>query len=227
MKTSRLLIGLAALVPFTATASLGATSSIGPTGLLTVPTAEVVPMGTTEAMVAYDSLRVADEKIKVFPIVNLEYGFKDGEVGATYFNIKGQTDVKALNAKYLFEKGNENSYALAVGVIYLKGDAAETDLYLVGTQRLDAKNNARVTAGVMYQKPSGVSGSNTTAMFGLELGKPGKTTIGLDYVVKDIAAGKLYGAILRQPIAKNLTGQIAVGNNSRFFAGLTLQFGGK
>lgn len=227
MKTSRLLVGLAALVSLTAKASLGAPSSIGPTGLLNVPTAEVVPSSTTEAMVAYDRSRIADERIEVYPIVNLEYGFKKGEVGVSYFGIKDLTDVKAFNAKYLFTPGSAKSPAIAAGVIYLKGDTAETDFYVVATQRLGAKDNIRATGGVLYQKPSNVSGSNTTGMFGLEFGKPGKTTIGFDYVVKDIAAGKLYGAILRQPITKDLTGQIGIGNHSRFFAGLTLRFGGK
>ncbi len=226
MKTSNLLLGLAVSMPFTAAASFGTPSSVGYTGILNVPTADVVAVGKTEVMVAYDAPRVAGERLNVFPIVNLEHGFKRGEIGATYFSIRGFSDVKAFNAKYVLKPGNVKSPAIAAGITYLRGDTSETDLYLVATQRL-GQSDFKLTGGVLYQKPNDTSGSNTTAMLGVEFGKPGKTTIGLDYVVKDIAAGKLFGAIIRQPITRDVTAQVGVGNNSRFFAGLTVQFGGK
>lgn len=227
MKTSRLLIGLVALVPLTATAAFSAPSSIGPTGILNVPTAEAVPDGKSEIMLGYDRPHVAGVGINVLPIVNLEHGFGNGEIGVSYFGIRDHTAVKAINAKYIFAPERAKSPGLAVGAMYLKGNTAETDLYLVATDHLGRGDNFRATGGFLYQKPSHTSGSKFTEMVGLELGKPGKTTLGLDYVVKDIAAGSLFGATIRQPITQDLTWQIGLGNHSRFYTSLTLQFGGK
>lgn len=227
MKTSKILAGVLALVPLVATASFSAPSSLGSTGLLNVPTAEVVPNGQTDVMVAYDSLKIADVGIDVFPIVNVEHGFNNAEIGASFFKVRGYSSVKAFNAKYVLKDGSAKAPAIAAGAIYLRGDTAETDLYLVATQRLGRSNNIRLTGGLLYQNPSHISDSNFTGMMGVEFGKPGKTTVGFDYVVKDIAAGKLYGAIVRQPITKDVLWQIGIGNHSRFFTSLTAQFGGK
>jgi len=78
MKTSVLLAGLVALVLLTATASFSAPSSIGPTGLLNVPTAEAVTAGSFEVQLAYDRPKVADVGIDVFPVVTLGYGLPMG-----------------------------------------------------------------------------------------------------------------------------------------------------
>lgn len=227
MKTSRLLAGLLALVPLTATASFSAPSSIGSTGILNVPTAEAVPDGKSEIMVGYDRPHVAGVGINVFPIVNLEHGFANGEIGVSYFGIRHRNAVKAVNAKYIFTHGRAQAPSLAVGAMYLKGNTAETDLYLVATDHLGRGDNFKVTGGFLYQKPSHTSGSKVTEMGGLEFGRPGKTTLGLDYVAKDIAAGSLVGVTLRQPITPDLIWQIGLGNHSRFYTSLTLQFGGK
>lgn len=227
MKTSRLLAGLVTLLPMMATASLGAPSSLGPTGILNVPTAEVVTDGRSEVMLGYDRPHVAGNGVTVFPIVNLEHGFTNGEIGVSYFDVRGHTAVKGANVKYIFAPARAKSPAVAIGAMYLSGNTAETDLYLVATHHLGRSTNLKVTGGVLYQKPSDVSGSNFTGMAGLEFGKPGKTTFGLDYIAKDIAAGKLFGATIRQPITPDLTWQIGLGNHSRFFTSLALQFGGK
>ena len=227
MKTNKMLIGIAALVPLMTTASMSSPSSIGPTGILNVPTAEVVPSGQTELMVAYDRPTVAGVGIDVLPIVNLEHGFNNAEIGVSFFNVRNYSDVKAFNAKYLLKRASKKSPAIAAGLIYLHGEAAETDLYLVATQRFGRSNNFALTGGLLYQKPSHVSDDNFTGMMGFEFGKPGKTSIGFDYVMKDIAAGSLYGATIRQPLTKNLTWQVGIGNHSRYFTSLTMQFGGK
>jgi hypothetical protein len=227
MKTSGLLIGLVALVSLMSTASFGAPSSLGPSGILNVPTTEVVPKGRTEIMLAYDRPTVAGNGIDVFPVVTVQHGFTNGEIGVSYFNVRGNKAVKSANLKYILAPQTQKSPGVAAGVMYLRGNTAETDLYLIASHNLGLDDNFRATVGLLYQKPSHVSNDHFTGMLGMEYGRPGKTSIGIDYIVKDIAAGSLYGAMIRQPITPDITWQIGVGNRSRFFTGLTYQFGGK
>lgn len=237
MKTSVLLVGLLALVSLMASVSFSAPSSLGPTGILNVPTAQAVTPGGFELLLAYDRSKVGDVKVDVFPVAALTYGFSHGEVGVSYFNVKGYTAVKSINAKYIFARESEQSPKLtgpniAAGVMYLTGNVAETDVYLVASGHSfdlnDTPGTTVATVGLLYQKPNySASGSNLTGMMGIEVGTPGKTTIGVDYIIKDIAAGGLFGATIRQPISRDLAVQVGLGNNSRYFAGLTMKFGGK
>jgi len=227
MKMSVLLGGLVVLVTFS-TASFGVPSSIGPTGLLNVPTAEAVTAGNFEAMLAYDSIEVADVRVNTFPVATLGYGFANGEVGLSYFNVRDYTAVKGANAKYIFAHKSERSPGIAAGVIYLSGNTAETDLYLVASDSIGPDDKFRPTVGLLYQRPNySGSDSNFTGMMGVEFGEPGKTTLGLDYILKDIAAGNLFGATIRHPITPDLTCQVGIGNYTRYFIGVTMKFGGK
>ncbi|PQV65562.1 Exopolysaccharide biosynthesis protein YbjH [Abditibacterium utsteinense] len=227
IKTSNIWIGLGALLPLTATASHAAPSSVGPTGLLNVPTTDTVPVGRFQAMLAYDRLKVGGTKISVAPIVNLEHGFGRGEVGISYFNVRGNASVKAFNAKYLLAPESAKSPAIAAGVIYLNGNTSETDLYLVTSYLFGKSRNVRATGGLLYQRPNSTSTNHFTGMAGIEFGNPQKTSFGIDYIADDVAAGRLLGAVLRQRITPDITAQIGVGNHSRLFAGVTAEFGGK
>lgn len=227
MNKSNLWMVLGALLPLTATASYAAPSSIGPTGLLNVPTTDTVPAGRFQAMLAYDRLKVGDTKISVAPIVSLEAGFGRGEVGVSYFNVRGSTSVKAFNAKYLLAPESARSPAIAAGVIYLNGNTSETDLYLVTSYRFGKSDNIRATGGLLYQRPNSTSTNHFTEMIGIEFGNPQKTSFGIDYIADDVAAGSLLGAVVRHRITPDIAAQIGVGNHSRFFAGVTVEFGGK
>ena len=59
MKTSMSLAGLMVLLSLLATAAFSAPSSLGPTGILNIPTAEVVAPESLELMLAYDRPQVA------------------------------------------------------------------------------------------------------------------------------------------------------------------------
>lgn len=229
MKTSVLLAGLVTLVAFMATASFCAPSSIGPTGILNVPTTDSVMADSFEALLAYDSLEVAGDRINLFPVLTLGYGFKNAEIGISYHNIKGHTAVKGANAKYVFCHKTEKSPGIAAGVIYLKGDVAETDLYVVAGQKIGEDDRLRATAGLLYQKPSySGSDSNFTGMLGLEYNAPTeKTTIGIDYIFDDIAAGSMFGVTLREQTTPDFAWQIGAGSSGRYFLGVTMKFGGK
>lgn len=227
MKTSNLLRGLGALLPLTATAAYAAPSSVGPTGLLNMPTTDTVSAGRSEVMLAYDRLSVGDTKISVAPIVNLEYGFGKGEIGVSYFNVRGNASVKAFNAKYLLAPESAKSPAIAAGVIYLNGNTSETDLYVVTSYRFGKSDNIRATGGLLYQRPNSTSTNHFTGMVGVEVGNPQKTSLGIDYIADDVAAGSLLGAVVRHRITPDIAAQIGVGNRSRLFAGVTVQFGGK
>lgn len=227
MKTSMLLAGLVALVSLMATASFSAPSLIGPTGIVNVPTAVAVTPGAFEMLLAYDRPEVAGVGINVFPIATLGYGFANGEIGVSYFNVKDHTAVKGANAKYVFPRASEKTPIIAVGAIYLSGDTAETDVYVVATDRLGPGDKSRATMGLLYQQPNQGSGSNITGMAGIEFGALGKTTVGVDVILKDIAAGSMVGATVRQPITRNLSLQAGMGNGNRYFFGMTMKFGGK
>ena len=237
MKTNVILTLSIALVLFATAASFSAPSSIGPTGILNIPTAEAVTPGGFEMMLAYDKPKVADVAIEVFPVASLTYGLAHGEIGVSYFNVKGYTSVKSVNAKYIIARESKSAPGLtgpniAAGLIYLNGNTAETDVYLVASGHsfdLNDKHGTTVaTLGLLYQKPNqNASSSNLTAMMGIEIGTPGKTTIGLDYIVKDIVAGSMLGVTLRQPITKDLSLQVGLGNGPRYFVGMTMKFGGK
>jgi len=240
MKTSALLAGLAVLALVMASPSHSYPSSLGPTGILNVPTAAATSPGSFEMMLAYDRPVVAGETIPVFPVATLNYGFNYGEIGVSYFDVNGYTAVKSVHAKVLLAKECEKSPSLAVGVIHMKGDTAETDLYLVASDSMGLMDffqrhlgvDIKVSGGMLYQKPNQsvhhrALKDNLTGMAGIELGTPGQTTLGLDYIVEDIAAGNTFGAILRQPLSPDLAGQIGVGSGTRYFFGITMKFGGK
>ena len=228
MRTSVFLAGLVALVSLMATASFSAPSTIGPTGIVNVPTAVAVTPGGFEMLLAYDRSEVGDVGINVLPIATLGYGFAHGEIGLSYFNVQDYTAVTGANAKYIFPDDSEKTPIIAAGVIYLGGNTAETDVYLVASDRLFPSDQYATTIGLLYQLPnSGSSGSNLTAMAGVEFGAPGKTTVGLDFILNDIAAGCMLGATIRQPITRNISLQVGMGTANRSFYGLTMKFGGK
>lgn len=227
MKTKALLAELAVLVLLTATASFTAPTSIGPTGILNVPTAETVTPGSFEMLLAYDRPKVADVGIDVWPIATAGYGFANGEIGVSYFNVQGYTAVKGANAKYVFAHESEKSPSIAAGVIYLSGNTAETDLYLAAghSLTLGTGDKARATAGLLYQRPT--HDSNLTGMLGIEFGAPEETTLGFDYIFNDIAAGSMFGVTARHHVTPDLAWQVGLGNHERFLVGLTMKFGGK
>ncbi|HEY3378247.1 MAG TPA: hypothetical protein VGL77_12215 [Armatimonadota bacterium] len=237
MKMSVLLAGLVMLMSLMATAVFSLPSSLGPTGILNVPTAETVTPGGFELMVAYDRPTVAHVGIDVLPVATLTYGLAHGEIGVSYFNIEGYTAVKSVHAKYIIARQSTKSPGtggpnIALGAMYMKGDTAETDVYLVASGHTmdlhDGIGTTVATFGLLYQKPNDGGGSGKlTGMAGLEIGTPGKTTLGLDYIVKDIVAGSMFGATLRQPLTRTLTAQVGVGGRNRYFAGLSLKFGAK
>lgn len=157
----------------------------------------------------------------------------------SYFNINGYSAVKSANAKYVFSHESKNSPEtttpdIAAGVMYLSGDVAETDFYLVASgrdfsYRPFGDNITTIgTIGLLYQMPNASSAdSNLTGMVGIEFGNPEKASFGLDFIFNDIAAGKMFGATIRQPINKNLTAQLGYGDGGRYFAGMSMKFGGK
>ena len=226
MKTSVFSAGLVALMSLSATASFSAPSSDGPTGILNVPTADTVERGSFEMMLAYDRPKVAGMGIGVFPVVTLGYGLQNAEIGLDYFNIEGYTAVESANAKYVFVHETKEMPAIAAGAMYLRGNVAETDVYLVASDSLGLGHEFRATGGLLYQKPNNSSSNNFTEMMGIELGAPGaSTTGGLDFVVKDIAAGDMIGATLRQRVTRNLACQVGYGNHDRYFVGIIVKFG--
>jgi hypothetical protein len=176
---------------------------------------------------AYDRPEVGDVDIEVFPIVTVGYGFANGEIGVSYHNVKGYTAVKGANAKYVLVKESDSAPGLAVGVMYLSANTSETDVYLVASGIPGAGDELRTTVGLLYQKPNEeFTDSHLTGMIGLEFGAPGKTTVGFDYVFKDIAAGNTGGAIIRHAITPDITMQFGVGSRARYFFGMTMKFGG-
>ena len=239
MKTSLVMAELLAILMLMTSASYSALSSVGPTGILNVPTAMTVPDGMFELLVAYDRPKVAGEGIEIFPLASLSYGMPNAEIGVSYFNIRDYTAVKSANVKYIFSHESKNSPEksgpnIAAGVIYLSGNTAETDFYLVATGRaLDYKlfgdkSNTVGTIGLLYQMPNAsTASSNLTGMVGLQVGEPGKTSYEIDYIFDDIAAGAMFGVTIRQPLSKNITAQLGVGDGGRYFVGMSMKFGGK
>jgi len=228
MKTSVFITGLVISFAFMATATLGAPSSIGPSGIMNMPTAETVAADSFELLLGYDSLKVADERINVIPVAALAYGLPNGEIGVSYFNADGYTAVKGAHAKYVIARRGDGAPQVSAGVIYLSGDTAETDLYLVASDNLGAGDRFRATFGILHQNPNLLeAGSNTTGMVGMEFGTPGGMTFGLDYIFHDIAAGEMLGATVHVPVTSNLTLQVGAGNYARYFIGLAMEFGGR
>jgi hypothetical protein len=227
MKKFVLLLGLVTLVSLLTSAAYSDPSSQGATGILNVPTAEVVPTGQFDLLVAYDSYKMGDLRLDTFPEASLDYGFRHGEVGVSYFHLNGYDAVKGGNAKYIFVRESKNSPSIAAGILYsYAGPVSETDLYLVATDSLGWGPRVRTSAGVLYQKAdSSDIPSNVTGMVGMEIGSVNKTTLGVDYILHDMAAGSMFGATLRQPLTPHLTAQVGVGNSSRYFVGMTVKFG--
>ncbi len=230
MKTSIILVGLMTIMSLLTSASFSDPTSQGPTGIMNVPTAEVVPNGMFEMSLAYDSYKVGDVRVKTFPAATLSYGFKRGEIGVSYFNFtnNGVESVKSANVKYMLSPENRDSPNFAVGVMYASGNVAETDVYLVATDTLGLGGHISTTAGVLYQQPNYTGASaHCTGMLGMTFGSTRHTNLGIDYIMHDIAAGSMVGVTIRQPISSTIGVQVGMGNASRYFAGITLKFGGK
>ena len=240
MKMSVMFAELGVLVLLIASAAFSYPSSLGPTGIMNVPTAAATTAGCVEILLAYDRPVVAGVGIKVFPVTTMNLGFNYGEIGVSYFDIDGYTAVKSVNAKIMLSKECEKCPSFAAGVIYMKGDTAETDLYLTLSDSMGLTKffqhhfdvDFKATGGMLYQKPNESVNQralkdNLTGMAGIELGTPGHTMLGIDYIVEDIAAGNTFGATLRQPFTPDLTAQIGMGSGTRYFGGITMKFGGK
>ena len=227
MKRSTLFAGLMMMMAWLPLASFSDPSTLGPTGIVNVPTAQTVPSGMVEMLVTYDSYQVDGIRIKTAPVATLSYGFAHGEVGVSYFNFSnnGVESVKSANVKYILLAESKSAPSIAAGVMYLKGYSAETDVYLVATDtRLG--NHVSATAGLLYQHPDdGNVSDHLTGMVGMEFGSPEHLNVGVDYIIKDIGAGPMGGLTLRQPITPHLGIQVGIGNASRYFAGMTLKFG--
>ncbi len=228
MKTNEILAGLVSLMTLVTTTAYSAPSSLGATGILNVPTAETVEAGSLEIQLAYDRPVVSGTNVVIFPLLTLGYGFRNGEVGISYYNIQDYTAVKSANAKYMLTHENNSMPSIAAGVIYLSGDVDETDVYLTASHTLGLGEEFRATAGLLWQIPGySDAGTHLTGMLGLEWGTPGKTTFGVDYVLDDIAAGAVFGATMRQPISRNMAWQFGIGNGARWFVGLNIKLGGE
>ncbi len=222
----------------------------GPSGLGVIPTTQTVAPQHVEASLGYEYEKVsgADGHADLLPFANLTYGFKNGEVGASYLhqetNIEGFSSKNSyftLHGKYRLYDSSDGKTAVAVGVHYYDfGSDEGTDLgntlslYATGSyevQRSDKTPLARFHLGVLGQHVSSSGDSQTFArpFVGAEYIVCPEVSIGADYLAKhdDVAQGYTLSARY-MPMNKPLSAQIGVGklrSDTKFFVGLTYSFG--
>jgi len=237
------LCGVAAAVP----------SLEGPTGIVAVPTTDVVEPSKADLAISFQDMEGDDQRWVVRGLLGAG---RNSEIGALYWKADDTGDVKTwgLNYKLRLAREPEKEFGLAVGAGYSNWDITGGPLgdfpdfkwaqaYVVGSKVLSPATGrdqvGQITGilGLVWDrvKVSG-EGSETDANFmaGLEFKSRDGSVLGVELrpafegIDKDIVS-----AVLRREISRRLTGEIGWTNSfgplglddRRWFAGVSWRFG--
>ena len=196
----------------------------GPTGLVIVPTAAVVPAG--QLQVSMDWWYTFANTDAIIP-VRVMYGLNDQfEIGAAYITSEfGDSDVLGLNAKFVLPFTAADA-AWAVGASYLDAEDGDSSFGASLSVTKAFTENFNGTAALLWNE----EGFLTDEEFSIGLGAEAILENGLvlvgEYV--NFLPGAELNMAARYPITEALTAQVGfVFNTSSPFIGATYAFGGE
>lgn len=216
-------------------AARAALSVGGPTGLVLMPNAVVVPTGTIQ--VAADYINTDDF---VFP-VRVGYGLMEGlEVGASYSFVDAEdTYAFGANAKYILPLKPAEALDLAAGAIYSMGKVADYDISSLGFYGVASyatmveSLNVRGSGGIRWERGELEDNSETGFRFfiGLDLGIREDIAVVAEFESKsaDLETDSLTSIGIRYTLMESLTLQAGLSNLHRndheFFFGAQYALG--
>lgn len=250
---ARLLIVAAALSLSLCTAALAAPSLEGPTGIVAVPTTDVVEPSKADLAVSFQDLSGDDQR---WVARGLFGAGSNSEVGALFWKATdgGDIDTWGLNYKRQLAREPVSDFGLAVGLGYSDWDIAAgpmgdfpdfkwTQAYVVASKMLSPATGRGQTGevtgvfGMVWDRVK-VSGegseSDTNLMAGLEFKSRDGAVLGVEVrpafedIDKDIAS-----IVYRRGLGRHVTGEIGWTNSlgplgledRRWFAGVWWRFG--
>jgi hypothetical protein len=223
----------------------------GPTGLGSVPTADVVPEKVTEIGVGYERIRpdglLVGSSVRFFPTLTANHGLHRAEVGvgllredvnSSFFDFSNS--YKAAHGKYRVYQHDSKDRAVAVGAHYLDFGSIPGDvlsLYAVasegfledpGARGIEA-SRGRAHLGVMHNRIDGaVSGNDTRLFGGVELIWRRGLSAFADYTAKSGQSVRLWNVGARYQQNRYGVqagyGQLR-GSDSKYFVSFSYRFG--
>jgi len=185
----------------------------GGSGIVTMQTAEVVPVGSVDLALDYQKT----EGVKMWP-ARADLGIMDNtELWFGYNSIRDGGNAKLWNvgAKYLLLTEPKSQFSLALGAATGKlsdGDSLTgTKAFLAATKNFSMKQVAgkpiasKATLGLLYEKFSGDGSANFTKPYvGIEFSNAMGAGLGLEYRFKDnsIDSDAVFSAVARYPLSK-------------------------
>jgi hypothetical protein len=196
----RLLLSVLVCLMMVSGVSWGAPSLVGPTGLLTTPTAEV--MGMAQWNVGASAVRVDEGADRSILYANLGFVSKL-EVGATREKLEGAEAETLINAKIQVLGPLPGKISLAAGVIDIT-DRVDRSGYAVLSHTLGAGLLMRGGQITSPQLHVGVGGGRFDGVFGGLSAIVGRNlTLLAEYDSEDVNVGA------RLPLGANLTATVA------------------
>ena len=198
----------------------------GPTGLATVPTTSIAPIG--QFQLAADWYNTDPDT--TVPL-RLLYGATDNlELGATL--IFTEDDAWGINGKYV-SPFNVVGFGVAFGAQFLSADADITQLYAVGTRALsDDVTPLNATVGLNWTDVSG-GGDGLRLFLGLEAILAENLRLAAELQTKrgQLEASSLWSLVGRYAFNEALTAQLGLtngpilgGDDHEFFLGFAYAF---
>ncbi|NIM04352.1 MAG: hypothetical protein GTO55_00825 [Armatimonadetes bacterium] len=220
----------------------------GATGLVTVPTAEVVPVGAVDLAVDYQkvdvgakalasSLVMYEEEAEMLPIRVVAGVADDIEIWAAYNDADlDSTDLKVWNAgvKYMIAHEAEDNVSAAIGASFGRlENSDDVDImtaFAVASKSLNMGGGADVVSakahlGVMWMDfDSPISEDLIEPFVGLEFTGEGGASLAVEYRMddSDIDEDAPFSAVLRYPVGGATPLWLEVGTTNAALAGVGL-----
>jgi len=218
----------------------------GATGIVTLPNTEVVPVGTVNLAVSYQTMYEVGDDIDVWP-GRISAGVADKiELSAAYtlFEI---SDDDAPNyqwtagAKFALLQEPTDELGLAIGGSYGKivgddNDVAVTRAYLAASKDFDVIKDpmnpikGRLTLGWAYIKFGDPADFDISKPFAvLEFTGETGATLGLEYRCKDsdVETEAIFSAVARVPVTEDKAWWVEIGTTNSFYGATNLFDGQK
>ncbi len=225
---------VAVLVVASAAAALAYPTLNGPTGLVTVPTADTAPLGAVDLAVDYQktglkglgsSLDMYDpEDVKIIPIRAVAGVAPNAEVWAGYTKVSGDLDAKLWNggAKYRFASEAKDKVDAAIGGSFGRlqndEDINLSNAFLVLSKKLSTgsqKVGVKGHLGVLWLKvASPIDQTLIKPFIGVEITGDKGVSLVVEYRVKDsdIDSKAPFSAAVRYLVSEDLWIQAGMTN---------------
>ncbi len=223
MKASLLLLGIMIFMLCRAAVSGSVASAHSPARCLHNKTVQFVSIGMTGKKLPSNHITLSNFSGNEIAAATFPVGASRGDMRVSnfHFHHSGVAAVNSADAQMLSFQDKQ----------YVPNDSQEiisTDSHIAETGMHPVATDTHLTARSRFQLLSKhASGSHLSSLLRLTFGSASHTNVRFGNIMHEIAAMRMVGITIRQPIATNLCLQVGIGTTSKYYAGLTLKFGGK